>query len=102
MKLPQCEIFYPSTAQEILFVTGGRAPSVDWFRKVAGGRKIFCVDKGIELCKACEIVPSFLIGDFDSAENSSVNWVRENKIPIERHPVDKDFTDTQLALNRVK
>ena len=81
-------------------MTGGRAPSGDWFRKVAGGRKIFCVDKGIELCKTCEIVPNFLIGDFDSAENSAVDWARAKSVPVEKYPADKDFTDTQLALNR--
>lgn len=100
MRLPQCEIFTSTAAQEILFVTGGRAPSVDWFRKVSSGRKIFCVDKGIELCRACELVPSFLIGDFDSAGNDSVAWARANGVPVEQYPADKDLTDTQLALRR--
>lgn len=100
MRLPQCEIFTSLAAQEILFVTGGRVPGVDWFREVAGGRKIFCVDKGIELCRACEIVPSFLIGDIDSADDSAVAWARANGVPVEQHPADKDLTDTQLALRR--
>lgn len=99
MKLPQCEIFTPKTAQEILFATGGRAPNVDWFKAVASGRKIFCVDKGVELCRACDLVPNFLIGDFDSAGNDSVEWARAKNIPVEQHPADKDLTDTQLALN---
>jgi len=100
MKLPQCEIFPPSSAEEILFVSGGRAPSREFFLNVASGRKIFCVDKGIEICRACELVPKILIGDFDSAKNSSVEWAREKNIPVEKYPVDKDFTDTQLALRR--
>ncbi len=100
MNLPQCEIFTPSPAQEILFVSGGRVPNVDWFKSVANGRKIFCVDKGIELCKACDLVPNFLLGDFDSANSSAVDWARAKKIPVESHPSDKDLTDTQLALNR--
>ncbi len=40
-----------------------------------------------------------LIGDFDSAGDSAVAWAVGKNIPIERHPVDKDLTDTQLALN---
>lgn len=100
MKLPQCEILPSTTAQEILFVTGGRAPDVNWFTNVADGRKIFCVDRGIEICRACNLVPEILIGDFDSANQTSVAWARTKKIPVERHPVDKDLTDTQLALNR--
>lgn len=101
MKLPQCEIFSANgAAQEILFVAGGRAPNVDWFSKISDRRKIFCIDKGIELCCACEIVPSFLIGDFDSADKNSVEWARTKNFPIETHPADKDLTDTQLALQR--
>lgn len=100
MKLPQCEIFYLMPAQEILFVSGGRIPSREFFLEVANGRKIFCIDKGIELCRACEVVPRILIGDFDSAESSAVDWARAKNIPVEKYPVDKDLTDTQLALKR--
>ena len=100
LKLPQCEINYPAQiGRECLFVAGGRRPSEEFFFEVSRGRKIFAVDKGIEICRDLNILPKILIGDFDSAESSAVNWARENKIPIERHPVDKDFTDTQLALN---
>ena len=102
MIIPQCEIFYQSSAQEILFIAGGRVPSREFFLDVASGRKIFCIDKGIELCRACGIVPDFLIGDFDSAENSAVDWARKKNIPVEQYPADKDFTDTQLALSRAE
>lgn len=100
MRLPQCEIFYPTNTQEILFISGGRPPSREFFGEVASGRKIFCIDKGIELCKACEVIPNVLIGDFDSANQSAVEWARAKKIPVEKYPADKDFTDTQLALSR--
>lgn len=100
MRLPQCEIFYPTTTQEILFISGGRPPSREFFLEVANGRKIFCIDKGIELCKACEVIPSVLIGDFDSANKNSVEWAQNKNITVEKYPVDKDFTDTQLALKR--
>ncbi len=97
MILPQCEID-SITAQEILFVAGGRVPSREFFLNVASGRKVFAVDKGIELCKACDVAPNFLIGDFDSAESPAVEWARAKNIPVEKYPADKDFTDTQLAL----
>lgn len=100
MNLPQCEIF-SSPRREILFVAGGRFPAADWFRTVAQGRKIFAVDRGVELCRALNFMPEMLIGDFDSAESSAVSWALSKKIPVERHPVDKDLTDTQLALKFV-
>ena len=101
MRLPQCELSLTS-AQEILFVSGGRAPSHEFFLSMTNGRKIFCIDKGIELCKACVIVPDFLIGDFDSANQSAVSWAHEKNIPVEQYPVAKDLTDTQLALRRAE
>ena len=103
MILPQCEIEELGTRNwelEILFAGGGRAPSREFFLSVAGGRKIFAVDKGIELCRACEVVPNILIGDFDSANQSVVEWARTKNIIVEKYPADKDLTDTQLALNR--
>lgn len=100
MKFPQCEIISLTSAQKILFVSGGRPPSVEWFKIVASGLKIFCVDKGVEVCRACEIVPDFFIGDFDSASTFAVEWARAKNIPVEKYPADKDFTDTQLALKR--
>ena len=81
-------------------MTGGRVPNIDWFKCAAGGRKIFCVDRGVELCRACDIVPNFLIGDFDSAATSAVAWARTKNFPVEVYPADKDLTDTQLALQR--
>ncbi|MBQ7705833.1 MAG: thiamine diphosphokinase [Selenomonadaceae bacterium] len=100
MNLPQCVILYmPKIPEcEILFAAGGRVPSQKFFKAVAQGRKIFAVDKGIEICRACNILPKILIGDFDSAESAALDWAIKNKIPVERHPVEKDFTDTQLAL----
>ena len=102
LNLPQCEIFYPAQlGLEILFSAGGRRPDEKFFVELARGRKIFAVDKGIEICRDLNILPEILIGDFDSAENSAINWALANKIPIERHLVDKDLTDTQLALNLI-
>lgn len=102
LRLPQLEIFYPIfIGQEFLFVAGGRRPDENFFTELAREKKIFAVDKGIEICRDLKILPEILIGDFDSAKNSAVDWAIENKIPIERHPIDKDFTDTQLALNLV-
>ncbi len=97
LRLQQCEFINVPDAENLI-VAGGRRPDSDFFKNLARGRKIFAVDKGIEICKGCNILPEILIGDFDSAEIAAVNWAIENKIPIEKHPVEKDFTDTQLAL----
>lgn len=101
MNLPQCKINYSQklSEDEILFIGGGRFPNENYFLKLAENRKIFCIDRGIEFCYKLKIFPEILIGDFDSANKISVNWAIENNIKIFRHPIEKDFTDTQLALN---
>ena len=101
MKFPQCEINFSEKLpeKEILFIGGGRFPSEKYFIQLIKNREIFCIDRGIELCRKLNIFPKILIGDFDSAKKNSVEWAKENKIRIERHPVEKDFTDTQLAIN---
>lgn len=103
MKLPQCEIILSESkpAREILFVAGGKFPSEKYFLELAANRKIFCVDRGIEICHKLNILPEILIGDFDSADKKFVDWAIENKICVERYPVEKDFTDLQLALNKL-
>lgn len=103
LNLPQIRVTFSYTklSSEIILVTGGRQPSFDCFNQMATDRKIICVDHGIDFCRANNIIPNFLIGDFDSAHNDSIQWAINNNVKIERHPVDKDFTDTQLALNQI-
>ena len=89
----------------MILITGGRKPHAGWFnylRELRRDCKIFCVDHGIDFCRENNIQPEMLIGDLDSAESSSIEWVMDNNIKIERHPVDKDFTDTQLALQNLQ
>ncbi len=101
--LPQMQIFYPKIEQksELILISGGREPNFEWFKKINKNRPIYCVDHGIDFCKKFNILPDFLIGDFDSAAENSINWSIANGVKIERHPVDKDFTDTQLALDKI-
>ena len=103
LNLPQLKVkfSYAELSSEIVLITGGRQPDVNWFKKMLGNRQIFCVDHGIDFCKENGIIPNFLIGDFDSADNDSIQWAIDNNVKIERHHVDKDFTDTQLALNHI-
>ncbi len=103
LKLPQAEIFFSGLHdEEILLAAGGKPPAGFWFKEVAADKKIWAIDKGLEICQNCGILPEFLIGDFDSAKNSSVRQAENAGIKIERQPVEKDFTDTELALIRAE
>ena len=85
----------------MMLVAGGRPPTVEWLRRCASTvDRIWSIDRGLDACLRSNVIPELLIGDLDSARSDSIERARLLKIPIERHPVDKDFTDTQLALDR--
>ena len=101
--LPQLE--YTSSKfknlSEVILISGGRKPNLEWFNEVKLNRPIYCVDHGIDFCRESGTVPELLIGDLDSAASESIQWAIDNGVNIERHPIDKDFTDTQLALDKI-
>jgi thiamine pyrophosphokinase len=43
-------------------------------------------------------MPDLLVGDLDSAPPALVEELEAAGVPIERHPVDKDASDLELAL----
>lgn len=102
------EIFLPNLSitynfrlppDNLLMVSGGRAPSADWLRSVANC-PIWCIDHGIDACRDAGLIPERLIGDGDSASTTNWDWAISQNIPIEKFQPEKDFTDTQLALDR--
>lgn len=100
--LPQIRVKtnYLDISSTLIFILGGRKPSVSWFKEIKRDNKIWCIDRGIDFCKENKFIPDFLIGDFDSAKSDSVDWALSQNVKIERHSVDKCLTDTQLALDR--
>lgn len=58
---------------------------------------VICADGGLEKAKKYGIRPDIIIGDFDSV-NSTLLKEYQDKIPIEKFPADKDYTDMELAL----
>lgn len=59
---------------------------------------ILCADGGYRLAEAEGIVPSMVIGDFDSREDFKQKDVPES-IPVDTWPSHKDYTDTGLCLD---
>lgn len=102
ISLPQLNIFSSAPSSVTLMVVGGRPPTVEFLKKISSTvDHIIAVDHGLDACRQANVIPELLIGDLDSARITSIEWARAKKIPLERHPVDKDFTDLQLALERI-
>ena len=59
---------------------------------------IICADGGIRYAMKIDIVPDAIIGDLDSIDMGSRKFIEENNIRVIKFPVEKDETDTELAL----
>ena len=77
-----------------VIITGGSMFDYDYIRGfLQPGDFIIAADSGYKHALALGLRPQVLLGDFDSLDHLPQD------IPIERHPAQKDCTDTQLALD---
>ena len=60
--------------------------------------KVFAVDGGLRVAEAAGVLPDYLVGDFDTAEDSLVSRYEARCVTI-RHKPEKDATDTELAVD---
>jgi len=90
-----------TVGEKYLLLLGGRKPNANWIGQVLPQKKIWAVDRGLELCRDCNVVPSFILGDGDSASEAVWQWGKKLGVPVALYPTAKDFTDTQLALDEL-
>lgn len=60
---------------------------------------ILCADGGTDHCLKASLMPDMIIGDLDSISKDSLKVIYDNKIPIEKFPVKKDATDSELSID---
>lgn len=60
---------------------------------------VICADGGLRAARRVGVRPDVAIGDFDSASRATVGWARSAGALIITHPVEKDKTDAELALD---
>ena len=57
------------------------------------------VDRGLEFLYRNQILPTYIVGDFDSVEPEVVEYYRsETKVPIRQFDPVKDASDTEIAM----
>jgi len=59
---------------------------------------ILCADGGTRHALALGLTPDLIIGDLDSADPETVAKLRAAGVEIRQFPIDKDYTDLELAL----
>lgn len=60
------------------------------------------VDEGAAVCLQAGVVPTMLVGDFDSISTSVLDDAVGLGVPIRSYPPDKDRTDMDLAISEVR
>ena len=87
-----------------VIVTGGPLPeeASDVIRSFAGeaDTKVIACDSGCDHLAKTGIVPDVVIGDMDSITKAGLDFIKANNIPVEKYPVEKDWTDTEIALKK--
>lgn len=68
---------------------------------IIGDGKVIAADQGIDFCIENGINLSLAVGDMDSVSKSGLSLIKEKGIPIKKYPVEKDMTDTELAVSLV-
>lgn len=61
---------------------------------------IISVDGGAGHLRELGIKPDVLLGDFDSANKGDIEYFKNQGIKAERFPVEKDMTDSELAIEK--
>lgn len=83
---------------DIVVVAGGAPVDASLVHAVPTSVHIVAADSGLELARSLDWSVDVLVGDLDSLDPSLVAMADELAGEVRRHPVDKDFSDLELAL----
>jgi thiamine pyrophosphokinase len=79
--------------------SGGRAPSLSLLKlELEDADLLIGVDSGGNYLRDNDIIPDYLVGDFDSINPVTLEYFKNSSCTVHEYPRDKDFTDTELAL----
>ncbi|HEY84552.1 MAG TPA: thiamine diphosphokinase [Chloroflexi bacterium] len=82
----------------IIFANGISADPNENRHYFSPGDTIICADGGTLHALAMGLTPDLIVGDLDSLPAPVVAEMEAKGVEIQRHPVDKDQTDLELAL----
>ncbi len=83
---------------KMIVVAGGTLLDPGTFKSmVSRADRVVCADGGAGHLADMGIVPHVVMGDLDSIDSSHQRNLEAAGVEFIRHPVDKDYTDTELA-----
>ena len=85
---------------KILIITGGKIEDGFLLNHVCKEKytMIIAADHGLYAADRLNIKIDYILGDFDSVSQSLLDKYRKLSIPIQTFPIEKDKTDTQIAI----
>lgn len=85
---------------ETLIISGGDIEEefLKSFIKKQKIDKVIVADRGLEILNKINLVPNYIIGDFDSVNESILNEYKNKNIEVLKLNPEKDYTDTHMAL----
>jgi thiamine pyrophosphokinase len=82
----------------IIFANGYYGDLERYREIVQNADMIICADGGANYACKLGIIPSVVIGDMDSINQETRNFLSSCGVKFKKYPVHKDFTDLQLTL----
>ena len=83
-----------------VIVTNGQIEDYQWLKKqVESADILLCADGAAKHLMNIGVYPDRILGDFDSIDQESLEWIRKKKIREEHFPTKKDVTDTDIAID---
>jgi thiamine pyrophosphokinase len=84
----------------ILIFANGVLPDLERARSLLpGADMLICADGGLRHARALGQTPAVVVGDLDSIDREQLAALAAANVELVQHPVDKDQTDLELALN---
>jgi thiamine pyrophosphokinase len=87
-----------STSPLALIFTGGARPNERIAQNIDTPQLVIAADSGWSHARAFGYVPQFLVGDLDSISAHDLAEAHSLDTEIIEHSVDKDLTDTEIAM----
>jgi thiamine pyrophosphokinase len=81
----------------VVIVTGAAPLDARAIAAIPSHAIVIAADGGLDHARAAGLTPAGLIGDLDSVSAEGLGWAQQHAT-IQRHPIDKDATDTELAV----
>ncbi len=90
-----------------IIVTGGPLPeeSAKLIKELSSSDEdtvLIACDGGCDILARNNIVPDLVVGDMDSISEQGLDFINSHNVFIEKYPVEKDWTDSEIALGKTE